>query len=133
VTALVWLDAVDAPVASSLRRREDDAEDERREEKEEHADHLGVEQQRLLPAGDGRPRRPDPELADLLFFGLGSVLLTGVGVYVEEIALATVQAGKPELGAWFAVMGAMAFYFGLYLMGYREFRTRLGALRRDLA
>ena len=73
-----------------------------------------------------------PELVELLFFGLGSVLLTGVGVYVEEIALATVQAGKPELGAWFAVMGAMAFYFGPYLMGYDELRPRIAALRRKL-
>jgi hypothetical protein len=45
-----------------------------------------------------------PELADLLFFGLGSVLPTGVGTY-----------------------------FGPYLMGYGEFRARPATLRRDMA
>ena len=71
-----------------------------------------------------------PELLELLFFGVGSVALSGVGLYLEEVALDIVRAGHPKLGAWVALMGVMAFYFGPYLMGYTEFRPRLTRLRR---
>lgn len=72
-----------------------------------------------------------PQLAELLFFGVGATLLTGVGLYLERFALTLVEAGQPKLGAWVALMGVMAFYFGPYLMGYDEFRTRLRSLGED--
>lgn len=70
-----------------------------------------------------------PELPELLFFGVGSVALSGVGIYLEEIALEIVRSGQLTLGVWVAFMGVMAFYFGPYLMGYTEFRPRLARLR----
>lgn len=73
------------------------------------------------------------ELVELLFFAVGAVVLSGVGIFLEEFALATIQGGEPLLGAWVALMGLMAFYFGPYLMGYEEFRTRLAAFRSHLA
>ena len=72
------------------------------------------------------------ELVELLFFAVGTVVLSGVGIFLEEFALATVLGGEPLLGAWVALMGLMAFYFGPYLMGYDQFLPRLAALRTKL-
>jgi len=73
-----------------------------------------------------------PTLLELLFFAVGTVFLSGVGVYLEEFALETAAGGQLALAVWLAVMGAMAFYFGLYLMGYTEFRPRLHRFRETL-
>lgn len=70
-----------------------------------------------------------PELVELAVFGLGTLLLSGVGVYVERFALSMVESGQWELGAWAAVMGVVAFGFS-YLLATDEFRPRL---RRVLA
>jgi hypothetical protein len=72
------------------------------------------------------------ELLEVLFFGVGTVALSGLGVYLEEFALATVSTGKPLLGAWIGLMGLLAFYFGPYLMGYDELRPRVAALRQKI-
>lgn len=72
------------------------------------------------------------ELLEVLFFSVATVVLSGVGVFLEEFALATVSTGEPLLGAWIGLMGLMAFYFGPYLMGYDELRPRIVALRRKL-
>jgi hypothetical protein len=62
-----------------------------------------------------------PELLELLAFGLGSVLLSAAGVYIERFALLTVEGGQLALGLWVALMGAMAFYFA-YLTVTEKFR-----------
>ncbi|WP_435184071.1 hypothetical protein [Halobellus sp. EA9] len=48
-------------------------------------------------------------------FGLGSAGLSVVGVSVERFAVATAQGGEVGLGAWAAVMGAVALYFAYYV------------------
>ena len=73
-----------------------------------------------------------PAFLELFFFAVGTVLLSGVGLYLEEFALETAAGGQPALALWLAVMGAMAFYFGVYLLGYTEFRPRLHRLRQTL-
>lgn len=73
------------------------------------------------------------ELVEILFFGVGTVVLSGAGVYLEEFALTTALSGEPLLGAWIGLMGLMAFYFGPYLMGYDELRPRVTAFRRRFA
>ncbi|QIB75277.1 hypothetical protein GL213_04090 [Halogeometricum borinquense] len=65
-----------------------------------------------------------PELVELAVFGLGSLVLSGVGVYIEQFALSMVGSGQPELSVWAAVMGAMAFGFS-YLLATDQFRPRL--------
>ncbi|WP_136588936.1 hypothetical protein [Salinigranum halophilum] len=64
-----------------------------------------------------------PELLELLVFGLGSVLLSAAGVYIERFALLTAEGGQLALGAWVALMGIMAFYFA-YLTVTERFRPR---------
>jgi hypothetical protein len=72
------------------------------------------------------------ELIEVVFFAIGTAVLSGVGVYLEEFALSTALTGEPLLGAWIGLMGLMAFYFGPYLMGYDELRPRVALLRRKL-
>jgi uncharacterized membrane protein YczE len=63
----------------------------------------------------------------VLLFGIGTVLLSGVGLYVERFALSMVESGQFELGAWAAVMGAVAFGFA-YLLATDQFRPRVAEL-----
>lgn len=72
-----------------------------------------------------------PELAELLLFGFSSVGLAALGAYIEQFALATVESGQLKLGVWFAVMGAMAFYFA-YLLSTDKFSPRLSEVRHRL-
>ena len=72
-----------------------------------------------------------PELLELLLFGVGSVGLSVAGLYIEQFALATIESGNVNLGAWMAFMGAMAFYFA-YLMSTDKFRPKLAAVRQQL-
>lgn len=69
------------------------------------------------------------ELLEIGGFAVGTVVLSAVGVYLEELSIETVAAGQPKLALWLAAMGALAFYFGPYLMGYTELRPRLARLR----
>jgi hypothetical protein len=71
-------------------------------------------------------------LLELLLFGVGSVGLSVFGLYIERFALATIESGNVKLGAWMAVMGAMAFYFA-YLLSTDKFRPKLAAVRQRLA
>jgi uncharacterized membrane protein len=73
-----------------------------------------------------------PALLELLAFALGSVGLSVAGLYIERVALATVESGNVKLGAWLAFMGLMAFYFA-YLMSTDKFQPKLAAVRQRLA
>lgn len=73
-----------------------------------------------------------PELIELVFFAVGSVLLSAVGVYVERFALQTAVDGQLALGAVFGVIGAVAFYFA-YLLVTDQFRPRLAEFGTLLA
>jgi hypothetical protein len=64
-----------------------------------------------------------PELLELFVFGLGSVLLSVAGVYIERIALLTAEGGQLKLGLWIALVGAVALYFA-YLTVTEKFRPR---------
>jgi hypothetical protein len=68
-----------------------------------------------------------PELLVTLFFGVGATVLSAVGVVLERIGAETLAAGDP-VGLWILFMGAMAFYFGPFAMGYHDFLPRLRAL-----
>jgi hypothetical protein len=70
-----------------------------------------------------------PAVLELLAYAAVSVGLSLVGLYVEAFALATLQGGRPGLGAWAAVMGAVALLFA-YRLATDEFRTKLTEIRR---
>ena len=76
---------------------------------------------------DTTPLELRPELLEIAVFGVGSVVLSLGGAYLEQFAYLTVQGGQPALGGWVALMGLMAFYFA-YLMLTDKLRPKLAAL-----
>ncbi|GGJ09935.1 hypothetical protein GCM10008995_19840 [Halobellus salinus] len=68
-----------------------------------------------------------PELVEIVLFGVGSVGLTVIGVFIERFALLTALDGETLLGGWFAVMGCMALLFG-YLLFTDKLRPKLVTL-----
>lgn len=71
-----------------------------------------------------------PGVIELLFYGVGSLGLSAVGVYIEAFAVATAQGGQPKVGAWAAVMGLVAFAFA-YVVATDKFRVKLAEVGRD--
>ncbi|MFB6123306.1 MAG: hypothetical protein ABEJ78_07585 [Haloferacaceae archaeon] len=72
-----------------------------------------------------------PSLLELVVYAASTVGLSVAGVYIERFALVTVEGGQPKLGAWVALMGAMAFYFA-YLTATDKLRPKLAAVRGNL-
>lgn len=69
-----------------------------------------------------------PEVLELAFFGIRSLVLSVGGVYLERFALLTANDGQVALGGWVALMGLMAFYFA-YLLLTDKFQSKLATLR----
>jgi hypothetical protein len=69
-----------------------------------------------------------PEILATLFYGIGALVLSGVGVVLEQAGLRTATAGEPLLGAWIGLFGLVVLYLGAYAMGYRDFLPRARAL-----
>ena len=65
--------------------------------------------------------------AEYLFVALASVVLTGIGVHFEQAAAATV-ATAPEVAAVDFVLGAIALFWGVYLVGYKQAFPRMRRL-----
>lgn len=59
---------------------------------------------------------------------VGTVVLTYLGVEAELLAAADLAAGEFAVGAWLLVMGALALFFGLELVGRRRLLPRLVGL-----
>lgn len=59
---------------------------------------------------------------------VGTVALTYLGVSAERLAVADLAAGEFAVGAWLLVMGALALFFGLELVGRRRLLPRLVGL-----
>ncbi|MFC6787026.1 hypothetical protein ACFQFH_14415 [Halobaculum halobium] len=62
--------------------------------------------------------------AEYLFVTLASVVLTGIGVHFERAAAATMTTA-PEVAAVDAVIGALALFWGVYLVGYKQALPRM--------
>ncbi|WP_435063567.1 hypothetical protein [Halobaculum sp. EA56] len=62
-------------------------------------------------------------VAEYLFVALASVTLTGIGVHLERAAVAAATTA-PETAAVDFVLGTIALFWGLYLVGYRQFLPR---------
>ena len=59
---------------------------------------------------------------------VGTLVLTYLGVEAELLAVADLAAGEFAVGAWLLVMGAVALFFGLELLGRRRLLPRLVGL-----
>jgi Tfp pilus assembly protein PilN len=63
-------------------------------------------------------------VADLV----GTVVLTYLGVEAERLVVADLAAGEFAVGAWLLVMGAVALFAGVDLVGRRRLLPRLVGL-----
>ena len=68
-------------------------------------------------------------LAELFAYALASALLTVAGAFAELTSLSYLAAGNATFAVWLVVIGAVALYGGVVLLGWREVRPRLLALR----
>ena len=59
---------------------------------------------------------------------VGTVALTYLGIEAELLAVADLAAGEFAVGAWLLVMGAVALFFGLELVGRRRLLPRVVGL-----
>jgi hypothetical protein len=59
---------------------------------------------------------------------VGTVALTYIGIEAELLAVADLAAGEFAVGAWLLVMGAVALFSGLELVGRRRLLPRLVGL-----
>lgn len=73
-----------------------------------------------------------PSVLELLVYGVGSVVLSAVGVYIEEFALTAVDGGQLSLGLWTAVVGFVAIYAG-YLLATDKFGPKFFDLRAAMS
>jgi len=71
------------------------------------------------------------EFLELFLTALGSLLVSGAGLFIESRAVATAAGGDLALGGYLLAVGAVVLYFGVYLLGYdrllpqlREFTDR---------
>lgn len=60
---------------------------------------------------------------------LAEVVLTGLaislGLAAEQASLSNLAAGNTVVGLWFAYMGTIALFVGVYLLGYRKLLGRV--------
>lgn len=56
---------------------------------------------------------------------VGTGLAIALGVAGEEASLSAFAAGETILGLWFAYMGTLALFVGVYLLGYRALFERV--------
>ncbi|MFC7097502.1 hypothetical protein [Halobaculum marinum] len=61
--------------------------------------------------------------AEYAFVAFASVALTGIGVHFERAAAVAIQTA-PETAAVDGVIGLLALFWGLYLVGYKQFLPR---------
>lgn len=59
---------------------------------------------------------------------VGTVVPIYLGVEAERLAIAGLAGGEFAVGAWLLVMGAVALFFGLELVGRRRLLPRLAGL-----
>ncbi|MFC7071046.1 hypothetical protein [Halobaculum lipolyticum] len=62
-------------------------------------------------------------VAEYVAVAAASVVLTGVGVHFERAAVAAMESAPQAAGVDF-VIGALALFWGLYLVGYKQFLPR---------
>ena len=56
---------------------------------------------------------------------VGTGLAIALGVAGEEASLSAFAAGETIFGLWFAYIGTLALFVGVYLLGYRALFERV--------
>lgn len=69
------------------------------------------------------------EVAATALVALGAGVVTLAGLLAEESSIQALLGGHAITALWYAYMGAIALYVGVYLLGYREVRPRVDRLR----
>ena len=64
------------------------------------------------------------ELLTLGFYLLVTAALTTVGLFAEYAGAQQLAAGDPVLSVWYAAIGAVFLYAGLYAVGYQRLYGR---------
>lgn len=60
------------------------------------------------------------EISILVVEVLATGLAIALGFFAEQASLSNLGAGNTGLGFWFAYMGTLALFVGVYLLGYRN-------------
>lgn len=68
------------------------------------------------------------ELGEILALALATGVLSALGLRAELLAAESVSAGQLGFGLWLCLLGGVAFYFGLYLLGVTTLVPRLRLL-----
>jgi hypothetical protein len=66
------------------------------------------------------------EVSILLAEVLATGLAIALGLSAEMASLSNLGAGNTLIGLWFAYMGTLALFVGVYLLGYRKLVRRVG-------
>ena len=72
------------------------------------------------------------EAATVVAYLVGAGVLTSIGLLAEHTGVADLLAGQTVVGAWLIVVGGVALFAGLYMLGYRSLWPRLLADARRL-
>lgn len=67
-------------------------------------------------------------VAEVFGFTLGTTILSALGVRIELLAVGALSTGQLGIGLWLGLLGGIAFYFGLYVMGLSELFPRVRLL-----
>lgn len=65
------------------------------------------------------------ELLALVGYVLLAAAFTAAGLLAESASLQHLAGGDPLLAAWFAALGAVMLYAGVYAIGYRKLLYRV--------
>lgn len=57
-----------------------------------------------------------PAVVETLVYGVGSLLFSVLGIYLENLALETVSEGKLGLGVWMLLMGVVALLMAMLVV-----------------
>ena len=64
-------------------------------------------------------------LLELLAYGVAATVFTSVGVFAELTSFEYLVVGNLHFAVWLAVMGAVALYAGVFVLGREEVLPRL--------
>lgn len=68
------------------------------------------------------------QIALLAIYGIGAVLASLVGLFIEYQSYLQITAGEYQLAAWMAVIGAVVLYFGYQLFREKFLKTLTGTV-----
>jgi|GEM_PF-2201425 len=68
-------------------------------------------------------------IAELIAYLVAAAALTGLGLAAEISSFLRLGAGETTIAIWFAFIGALLLYAGVYMMGYEKLAKTALALR----